>query len=59
MVQHSWSLSPGLMNSLRVGFLRNIAIGGNEAQNGGPNPASIGITNTFSTAGVTAVNLQG
>jgi len=59
MLQHTWSLSPRLVNSLRVGFLRNIAVGGNEAKNQGPNPASIGIMNTFATAGVTAINLQG
>ena len=34
-------------------------IGGNEAQNNGLRAASIGITNTFATEGVTAINLQG
>ena len=31
MMQHSWSLSPSAVNSLRFGFLRNVAVGGNEA----------------------------
>ena len=47
MVQHTWSLSTRAANTLRLGFLRNIAIGGNEAQNHGPNPASIGIIEHF------------
>jgi hypothetical protein len=47
------------VSTVRIGFLRNIAIGGNEAQNNGPSAASIGITNTFATEGVTAINLQG
>jgi hypothetical protein len=59
MVQHSWSLSPNLLNSLRFGFLRNAAVGGNEASELGPILDQIGITNTFDRNGVTAVNLQG
>ena len=47
------------MNILRIGFLRNLAIGGNEAQDLGPILASIGITNTFDQRGITAINLQG
>ncbi|MEO8596030.1 MAG: carboxypeptidase-like regulatory domain-containing protein [Candidatus Solibacter sp.] len=59
MVQHAWSLSPTLVNSLRFGFLRNVAVGGNEAGGLGPILDQIGITNTFDSRGVTAVNLQG
>ena len=59
MVQHVWSLRPVLVNSLRFGFLRNKAIGGNEAAGLGPILDPIGITNTFDSRGVTAINLQG
>ena len=59
MVQHTWALSPRIVSTLRLGFLRNLAIGGNEAQNKAPLAAAIGIMNTFAIEGVTAVNLQG
>jgi hypothetical protein len=59
MVQHSWSLSAAAVNTLRFGFLRNVALGGNEAAELGPLLNQIGITNTFERNGVTAVNLQG
>ena len=57
--QHVWTLSPQAVNSLRISFLRNVAIGGNEGQGLGPILDSIGITNTFERSGVTAINLQG
>jgi hypothetical protein len=59
MVQHVWPLGPSLVNSLRFGFLRNEAIGGNEAGELGPILDQIGITNTFDSRGVSAINLQG
>ena len=59
MIQHTVSLSSRSVNTLRLGFLRNVAIGGNEAQQNGPDPASIGIMNTIGAKGVTAVNVQG
>jgi hypothetical protein len=59
MVQHTLSLSSHAVNILRLGFLRNIALGGNEAQDNGPHAAALGILNTFATDGVTAINLQG
>ena len=59
MLQEVWTVSPQAVNTLRIGFLRNLATGGNEAQGLGPILASIGITNTFEQSGVTAINLQG
>jgi hypothetical protein len=59
MAQHSWSLSPSAINSVRFGFLRNAAVGGNEARELGPLLNQIGIANTFDRNGVSAVNLQG
>ncbi len=58
-VQHVWSLSNRAVNSLRLSFLSNRAIGENEGQGLGPVIKSIGIANTFETNGVTAINLQG
>ena len=59
MLQEVWTVSPQAVNTLRIGFLRNFATGGNEAQDLGPILASIGIANTFEQSGVTAINLQG
>jgi len=58
-VQDVWSVSPQAVNSLRISFLTNMAIGGNEGQGLGPIIKSIGIPNTFESNGVTAINLQG
>jgi hypothetical protein len=57
MVQHTWSLSPRAVNSLRAGFLRAVAVGANEANN--PVLSSIGIANTFGVQGISTINLQG
>jgi hypothetical protein len=59
MVQHSWSMGANAGNTLRFGFLRNVAVGGNEARELGPILSQIGITNTFDNRGVSAMNLQG
>ncbi len=59
MMQQTLSLNPWAVNILRVGFVRNAAVGGNEAQAGGPDPAAIGIMNTVAARGVPAINLQG
>jgi len=59
MVQHTWTVSPSALNSLRVGFLRNVAVGGNQARDLGPILKQIGITNAFDSNGVSAINLQG
>ena len=40
MLQEVWTVSPQAVNILRIGFLRNLAIGGNEAQDLGPILAS-------------------
>ena len=59
MLQHTWSLSPHLVNSLRVAFVRSIATGGNEAQAQGTLLKSIGIMNTISDGGIGEIDLQG
>ena len=59
MVEHIWSVNSRAVNTLRIGFLRNIAIGGNEGQNQGSILPSVGISNTNDTHGISAINLQG
>jgi hypothetical protein len=59
MVQHVWSMSPRAMNTLRAGFLRNIAIGGNQGEGQAAILPLLGISNTNDTHGVSAINLQG
>lgn len=59
MLQHSWMFSPTVANTFRLGFLRAVAVGGNEGANKGPLLTEIGVTNTFDANGVSAVNLQG
>jgi Carboxypeptidase regulatory-like domain len=57
MLQHTWSPAPRSVNTLRIGFLRADAVGGNAAQN--PLLSTIGISNTFGENGISAINLQG
>jgi hypothetical protein len=59
MVQHTWTINPRTVSVFRVGFVRNVAVGGNEAQDGGPILQSIGIGNTFDDRGVSTINLLG
>jgi len=59
MLQHVWSLSPHLVNSLRIDFVRSIATGGNEAQTQGPLLSSIGIMNAVPGRGISEIDLQG
>jgi hypothetical protein len=56
-LEHTWTVSPSMVNSLRAGFLRDVAIGGNQAQT--PLLSGIGISNTFGNRGISLINLQG
>lgn len=56
-LEHTWTLSPHAVNSLRAGFLRSVAIGGNQART--PLLSAIGISNTFGDQGISTINLQG
>jgi len=56
-VEHTWTVNPHIVNSLRAGFVRSVSIGGNEAQV--PLLSAIGISNTFGDRGISSVNLQG
>ena len=59
VLQHVWSASPQTVNSFRLGYLRNVAIGGNEAQGQPVDLEQVGVTNTFGRAGISTINLQG
>ena len=59
MAQHTWTLSPTLVNTVRVGFARNLALFANEARDSGNITPEIGVLNTFDIRGVTAVGLTG
>jgi hypothetical protein len=56
-LEHTWTLNAHAVNSLRVGLLRSVAIGGNQAQT--PLLSTIGISNTFGDKGISTINLQG
>ncbi|MFL6446961.1 MAG: carboxypeptidase regulatory-like domain-containing protein [Bryobacteraceae bacterium] len=56
-LEHTWTLSSRTVNSFRAGFLRSVAVGGNEAQSS--LLSSIGIANTFGDRGISLINLQG
>ncbi len=59
MMQHVWTITPRSVNSFRVGFLANTAVGANEAQGSGPILHAVGITNTYESEGISAIRLQG
>ncbi len=59
MVQHTWTLSPTLINTARIGFTRDEALFTNQGISAGHILGGIGITNTLDDRGVTSVSLQG
>jgi len=59
MVQHTFSLTPRVVSSLRAGFFRSIATGGNEAQDQGPILKAIGIGNTNDDRGISYIGVLG
>jgi hypothetical protein len=59
MAEHTWSVSSRAVNSLRAGFVRAIATGGNEASDKGPLLKQIGIFHTFDDRGIGGVTLTG
>jgi hypothetical protein len=58
MVQHTWTMSPILVNTLRFGASRNVALFSNEGRDRGDILGGLGINNTFDTRGVTAQGIQ-
>ena len=58
MVQHTWTISPAIVNTLRFGASRNVSLFSNEGRNSGDILTGLGIHNTFDTRGVTAQGIQ-
>jgi hypothetical protein len=56
-LEHTWTISPRMVNKLRAGFVRAIAVGGNQSQTS--LLSAIGIANTFGDRGISVINLQG
>jgi hypothetical protein len=59
VVQHTWTVSPTLINTARIGFVRNITLDTNQGLTAGHILGGIGITNTFDDRGVTGITLSG
>jgi len=59
MLQHTWTVSPSLVNTVRTGFNRNQALFSNEGSTSGHILGQIGIINTKDDRGVSSVGLQG
>ena len=58
MLQHTWGITPAVVATMRLGFVRNQALRSNEARDLGPILTEIGIQNTFDNRGVTSITLQ-
>lgn len=59
MLQHTWTLTPALVNTVRVGVSRNVALFSNEGQVLGPIlEEQIGIRNTLDKRGIVGVGFQ-
>ena len=59
MMQHTYTISPKLISTLRLGVSRNQALFSNEARDVGDILTPLGITGTFDTRGVFAQRIQG
>ena len=59
VVQHTWTISPRLINTARIGFVRNVALDANQGSAIGHILAQVGITNTFDDRGITGITLTG
>jgi hypothetical protein len=59
MLAHTWTINPHMVNSVRIAFVRSVAIGGNEWQNKGSLLKSTGIQNTVDDRGISEIDLEG
>lgn len=58
-VQHTWSITPAIVNNLRLGFTRNLIFSSNEGAQLGAILPEIGIVNTLDPNGITGISLTG
>lgn len=59
MVQHTWTISPSIVNTFRFGASRNVALFSNEGREMGDLLTPLGIRNTFDVRGITAQGITG
>jgi hypothetical protein len=59
MVQHTWTISPTLVSTARVGIVRSSLLFANQGSLLGPILPSIGIANTNDTRGVSGMSITG
>ena len=59
MIQHTYTISPKWISTLRLGISRNQALFSNEAREVGDILTPLGITGTFDTRGVFSQGIQG
>ena len=59
MAQHTYTISPSLVSTFRLGISRNQALFSNEGREVGDILTPLGITGTFDTRGVFAQGIQG
>ncbi|HMJ60414.1 MAG TPA: TonB-dependent receptor [Bryobacteraceae bacterium] len=57
--QHTWTISPALVNNLRIGFVRNSIFSGNEGAALGEILPQLGIANTLDTRGISGIGVTG
>ncbi|MGH9628559.1 MAG: carboxypeptidase regulatory-like domain-containing protein [Bryobacteraceae bacterium] len=58
-VQHTWTLTPALINIVRAGFVRNSVFTANEGSELGEVLPGLGINNTLDQRGITGISIQG
>jgi len=59
VVQHTWTIAAALINTARIGFVRNVALDGNQGVAAGHILGQVGIRNTFDDRGISGISLQG
>lgn len=57
--QHTWTISPALVNIIRLGFGRSTEYSAGEGASGPDLLSKIGITGTLDTRGITGIAVQG
>jgi Carboxypeptidase regulatory-like domain/TonB dependent receptor len=57
--QHTWTVTPALVNVLRLGFVRNTIFSGNEGAVLGSVLPKLGIDNTLDTRGISGISMSG
>lgn len=59
MLQHTWTLTPTFVNTIRAGFTRGVALFTNQGTTAGHILGGLGVPNTLDDRGVSSVSLTG